>query len=157
MSNPVGVAIHPGGDIAYVTEISSPSRLAAVDLTTGAITRVTQQLAAIPLFLASVNGEQQPVSGEAEAGRAQSRPDPMPTAGEISLPLAVKRALQEYGRMSAVEIREAVIRAGVPREKLGAGGSYLYTVLGRLDQRGHIERHRGRYFLVPGVAIEETK
>jgi|SRR5438128_10917789 len=118
---------------------------------------VTQQLAAIPLFLASVNGEQQPVSGEAEAGRAQSRPDPMPTAGEISLPLAVKRALQEYGRMSAVEIREAVIRAGVPREKLGAGGSYLYTVLGRLDQRGHIERHRGRYFLVPGVAIEETK
>jgi len=116
---------------------------------------VTQQLAAIPLFLAHANGEQPTGADSSAVGTETPRADV--TSAEISLPSAVKRVLQENGRMSAVEIREAVVRAGVPREKLGAGGSYLYTVLGRLDQRGHIERHRGKYSIVPGVPIEETK
>ena len=55
-----------------------------------------------------------------------------------SVPEAVKDVLNKKGRMSAVELRHAIIAAGVPREKLGATFSYLYTVLGRLAGRGQL-------------------
>ncbi|OGL08646.1 MAG: hypothetical protein A3I14_15465 [Candidatus Rokubacteria bacterium RIFCSPLOWO2_02_FULL_73_56] len=71
-----------------------------------------------------------------------------------SVPTVVKEVLSKKKRLSAVEIRQAIIAAGVPREKLGATYSYLYTVLGRLLQRGQIVRSRGKYELPEGVTIQ---
>jgi chromosome segregation ATPase len=66
---------------------------------------------------------------------------------EVSLPDIVVEVLTKRGPLTAVEIRSAVVEAGVKREKLGATYSYLYTVLGRLVQRGRVQRYRGKYQL----------
>jgi len=66
---------------------------------------------------------------------------------EVSVPQAVEQALKKRGPLTAIEIRDAVTEAGVKREKLGATYSYLYTVLGRLEQRGRVVRARGKYRL----------
>ena len=65
-----------------------------------------------------------------------------------SVPQAVEEALKKRGPLTAVEIRDAVTEAGVKREQLGATYSYLYTVLGRLEQRRRVVRVRGKYELV---------
>jgi len=77
-------------------------------------------------------------------------------AGGASVPAVVKDILKAMNRLSAVELREALIAAGVPREKLGATYSYLYTVLGRLLQRREIVRVRDKYQLAEEARTQTT-
>jgi hypothetical protein len=53
--------------------------------------------------------------------------------------------------MTTMELRDALMKMGVERERFGATFSYLYTVLGRLEQRGQIQKVRGKFQLAPGV------
>ena len=112
---------------------------------------VCRKLEAIPLFLAEANGGPAPEPHKDTA--ADSRSSNKISAVDMSVPMAVKSVLQEHGRLSAREIREAVLRAGISRERLGSTFSYLYTVLGRLQERGQIQRVRGKYQLPPGVTF----
>jgi hypothetical protein len=73
---------------------------------------------------------------------------------EPSVPMVVKEVLGKKGRLSSVELRNAIIAAGVAPDRLGSGYSYLYTVLSRLLGRGQIIRSRGKYQLPEGVTIE---
>lgn len=129
---------------------------------------VSRQLEAIPLFLGVANGHPkeppapppQPAPEPISEPTAAASPEPADGSAPPSLPMAVKATLQKHGRMTAGEIRDAVLREGIPRERLGATFSYLYTVLGRLAQRGQIQKIRSKYQLAPGVTIhlkpEET-
>jgi len=110
---------------------------------------IIRQLEAIPLFL-STNGEQP---------RERSNPlherivEEQPS--EMSLPMAIKVLLEKRGRLSATEIRDAILAEHfLPPERLGASFSYLYTALTRLRQKKQIERVRGKYQLPHGVAIQ---
>lgn len=122
---------------------------------------VVKKLEAIPLFLPSANGtseepkeEQAPTSHRVNVGDAVNPRDFIDAQESPSAPMAVKLALQERPRMTAVEIRNAITKLGIPKERLGLTGSYLYTVLGRLMKKGEIQRIRGKYQLPPGVAIQ---
>lgn len=119
---------------------------------------VTRKLEAIPLFLSDgislsdVNGTQAKVTAlrPPEPPRIVTGDDPTApdAAQEVSVPEAVKQAVARRGRLEAVEIRDAIIAAGVPRERLGATYSYLYTVLGRMVDKGTIQR-RGKKYQLP--------
>jgi hypothetical protein len=129
---------------------------------------VVRKLEAIPLFLPEVSpttnghGEKTVGSGAGEkpTDEAQTQKQPprdLPAEATLtpSVPMAIKQILQTHGRMTAVEIRNAILKTGVERERLGATFSYLYTALGRLVQKGQIQRLRGgKYQLPPGVTFQ---
>ena len=115
--------------------------------------RVLRQLEAIPLFLAEANGATATNTDVVvQPGAANLRLTGESSAiEEMSLPMKVKLALQQHGRMTALELRDALTKMGVERERFGATYSYLYTVLGRLEHRGQVQKVRGKFQLPPGV------
>lgn len=132
------------------------ARLADLEERLGALaeerTLLLRQLEAIPLFLSvKSNGAAPASTAEATITEAKAHDLNLGEAVEVadlfSVPKMVKVVLQKGGRLSPVQIREALLGEGVPREKLGPSNSYLYTVLGRLRQTRQVERVRGRYQL----------
>jgi hypothetical protein len=126
--------------------------------------RVTRQLEAIPLFLAEANGisaraednvvARESISVQPRSGSLGLNGEAPKNTEEMSLPMKVKLALQRNGRMTPLELRDALMKMGVERERFGATFSYLYTVLGRLEQRGQIQKVRGKFQLPSGVTYQ---
>lgn len=112
--------------------------------------RVCRQLEAIPLFLAEVNGGEPPAPEPAPTAQRMDRT----SSEEMSLPMAITYVLQKRGRLTPLEIKDAVVQEGLPPDRFGAQNSYLYTALGRLVERGRIQRVRNKYQLPPGVTIQ---
>jgi hypothetical protein len=122
--------------------------------------RVCRQLEAIPLFLNAGDGDgNTTISPDTAHIWAQTLPptvvisEPPESGDQLSLPSVVVRLLQKRGRLTTLEIREGMLREGVPRERLGATNSYLYTVLGRLVARKRVQRVRGKYQLPSAVTV----
>ena len=60
---------------------------------------------------------------------------------EMSVPQVILHFLQQYETsVHQLRLREAIERSDFPKEKLGLGGRYFYTVLSRLKDQGKIFR-----------------
>ena len=120
-----------------------------------AVDTLRRKIENAPLYVAGLSGSnghgnglrhEGPASHEVNVGD-QVKPSDHGEAA-VSLPSVIIEVLTARGRsMTALELREAVVEHGVPRERLGATYSYLYTVLGRLATRKLIQRSGDRYRL----------
>lgn len=118
--------------------------------------QVRRRIEAAPLFLqdgSAVNGaattsvvvQPGPLIKGSEADLRKDEPTPLP-----QMVLALIRA---KGPMTTIQIRDALLSVGFPREKLGATFSYLYTVLGRLIASKRLERSGDKYRLPRGAML----
>jgi hypothetical protein len=115
---------------------------------------VRKRIEAAPLFMRDAptpNGTahvMRPQSAQLEIKGGVVTPQ---KAGDGSLPQMVLGLVRLKGPLTTIQIRDSLLAAGFPREKLGATYSYLYTVLSRLVSRKRLERSGDRYRLPRGA------
>ena len=90
-------------------------------------------------------GDQIPLS---ESVSVQSIETTGQSVSVLSPPAAVRAILKLVDKpISAAEIKGELKKAGYPSNKFGKTFAYLYTVLGRMVEGGHVTKADGKYKL----------